>query len=302
MDPDALSPSADTTSLFDIMKLVEATPHVLQYGIIGLRPWSSTQFDVPTHGFIRTFMHSCIFMNVKQTHKVSFNNTKFVGDNIDFQLRLIESNILTCRFEHLSFMCKLTARSGWRVPLRTQSWEQLDCGTNSENPSFSHLVAPPDREELKTINAPPHLVMQKYLELSGVNLFPAAVKNPDHPVLVIGGYLDLGRNIYVCVINGSTKGELYSATSHQLEQKYGGLLLYDYPQLLNSEFLAKFKFVDDARLCVVSNDRYTLREEITRLDLEENWKFRFRDEYQTATNSEGDRKPVFFLTGGIVES
>ncbi len=297
MDPDALSPSADTTSLFDIMKLVEATPHVLQYGIIGLRPWSSTQFDVPMHGFIRTFMHSCIFLSVKQTQNVSFNNTKYIGENIDFQLRLVENNILTCRFEHLSFMCKLTARSGWRVPLRTQSWEQLD--PTQEGSSFSHLVAPPDREELKTINAPPHFVMQKYLGLGGNILFPASVKKPDHPVLIIGGYIDLGRDISECVINGNTKRELCDATTHQLEKVYGGLLLYDDPPCLNKEFLSKFRFIEDARLCIVSNDRYTMREEITRLDLEENWRFRFRDEYHTATTCEGNKKPVFFLTGVI---
>ncbi len=297
LDPDALSPSADTTSLFEIMKLVESTPHVLNYGIIGLRPWSSTQFDVPTHGFIRTFIHSCIFLNVKETQNVCFNNTKYVGENIDFQLRLVESNILTCRFEHLSFMCKLTARPGWRVPLRTQSWEQLE--ENKDGMSFSHLVAPPDREELKTINAPPHLVMQKYLALGGRILFAAAVAKEEHPVLVIGGYTDLGHDISVCVVNGSTKGELNDATNNQLEKVYGGLLLYDYPSCLNKEFLSKFKFIEDARLCVVSNDRYTMREEVTRLDLEENWKFRFRDEYQTATTTEGDKKPVFFLTGMI---
>eukprot|EP00794_Sanderia_malayensis_P004602 gene4602-5207_t len=297
MDADALLPSADTTPLFDIMKLVEATPHVLHYGIIGLRPWSSSQFDVPMHGFIRTFIHSCIFLNVKQTQNVSFSNTKYIGENIDFQLCLVENNILTCRFEHLSFMCKLTARSGWRVPLRTQSWEQSD--PTEEGNSFAHLVAPPDREELKTISAPPHLVMQRYLGLGGNILFPASVGKADHPVLVIGGYTDLGRDISVCVINADTNGELNVATSHQMDKVYGGLLLYDYPACLNKEFLSKFSFIDDAKLCIVSNDRYTMREEIARLDLEENWRFRFRDEYQTATTCDGNKKPVFFLTGVI---
>eukprot|EP00795_Rhopilema_esculentum_P007430 gene7430-13192_t len=299
MDPDALSPSADTTSLFDIMKLVEATPHVLQYGIIGLRPWSSAQFDVPMHGFIRTFVHSCVFMNIKQTYNICFKNSKYIGENIDFQLRLVENNILTCRFEHLSFMCKVTARSGWRVPFRSQKWENMNDSEPITEPPYSHLVAPPDIEYLKTINAPSHLVMQTYLRICGNMLFPASVDQPDYPVLIIGGYVDLGEKITICVINGNLTGELNEATKNQLERKYGGLLLYDYPQSLEKEFLSKFKFIDDARLCIISNDRYRMREEINRLDLEENWRFRFRDEYQTATLTEGDSKPVFFLTGVI---
>ena len=300
MDSDALQPSADTAALFDVMKLVEATPNVLQYGIIGLRPWSSAQFDVPMHGFIRTFVHSCVFINIKETYDICFRSSRYIGENIDFQLRLVESNILTCRFEHLSFMCKLTARSGWRVPLRSQSWEILDDGNaNTTDPPYSHMVAQPDIEDLRVINAPAHLVMQTYLRLTGCKLFPAAVDRPDYPVLIIGGYVDLGQKIALCVINGSLSGEMNDATKHQLDREYGGLLLYDYPLSLKKEFLSKFRFTDDARLCIISNDRYSIREEITRLDLEENWRFRFRDEFQTATSSEGDAKPVFFLTGVI---
>ena len=300
LDSDAILPSSDTAALFDVMKLIEETPNVLQYGIIGLRPWSSSQFDVPMHGFIRTFVHSCVFINIKETNDICFKSSRYIGENIDFQLRLVENNILTCRFEHLSFMCKLTARSGWRVPLRSQSWEVPEGGNvNVTDPPYSHMVAQPDMEDLKIINAPAHLVMQTYLRLIGYKLFPAAVGRPDYPVLIIGGYVDLGQAITICVINGSVTGELNDATKHQLERNYGGLLLYDYPLSLNKEFLSKFQFIEDARLCIVSNDRYSMREEITRLDLEENWRFRFRDEYQTATSSDGESKPVFFLTGVI---
>lgn len=298
MDPDALLPSTDTAALFDIMKLVEATPNVLQYGIIGLRPWSSAQFDVPMHGFIRTFVHSCVFINIKETNNICFKNSRYIGENIDFQLRLVENNILTCRFEHLSFMCKLTARSGWRVPLRSQSWEVAEGGcVDATDATYAHMIAQPDIEDLKAINAPSHLVMQTYLRFCGCKLFPAAFDRPDHPVLIIGGYVDLGQKITLCVINGSVTGELNDATKYQLERKYGGLLLYDYPPSLKKEFLSKFEFIEDARLCIISNDRYSIREEVTRLELEEHWRFRFRDEYQTATASEGDARPVFFLTG-----
>ena len=296
LDADALSPSPDTTSLFDTMKLVEATPNVLSYGIIGLRPWSSTQMDVPMHGFIRTFVHSCVFINVKQTSQVTFNTCKYIGENVDFQLRLVENNILTCRFEHLSFMCKVTNRCGWRIPLQPQTWERKAVNPDEDKTPFSHLVVPPDLEDMEVIDAAAHFVMQKYIGFEATSLFPASVGNPEHPVLSIGGYVNLGREITVCVITKNANNEL-TGVETKSDQIYGGLLLYDYASCVDKEFLSQFKFTKDARLCIVCNDRYSMREEVERLDLEEHWRFKFRDEYQTATSTEGEKKPVFFLTG-----
>lgn len=50
-----------------------------------------------------------------------------------------------------------------------------------------------------------------------------------------------------------------------------------------------------ATLCVISADRSSLRETVGRLELEEEWRFRLSDEFQTA-NAKEDR-PLFFLTG-----
>lgn len=50
-----------------------------------------------------------------------------------------------------------------------------------------------------------------------------------------------------------------------------------------------------ATLCVICQDRNALRQTIVRLELEDEWQFRLRDEFQTANSS--DDKPLYFLTG-----
>lgn len=47
-------------------------------------------------------------------------------------------------------------------------------------------------------------------------------------------------------------------------------------------------------MCVICQDRNSLRQTVVRLELEDEWQFRLRDEFQTA-NAKEDR-PLFFLT------
>lgn len=64
--------------------------------------------------------------------------------------------------------------------------------------------------------------------------------------------------------------------------------------LLYSENLTCFS-IEGATLCVICQDRSSLRQTIVRLELEDEWQFRLRDEFQTANSS--DDKPLYFLTG-----
>ena len=77
--------------------------------------------------------------------------------------------------------------------------------------------------------------------------------------------------------------------------RYGGLLLYFCRRSVSAAFLAQFKFAPRSRLCLVCQDRNTLRQEVARLDLEEHWRFRLRDEFQTANSP--DEPSLYFLTG-----
>ncbi|XP_074845066.1 protein GREB1 isoform X3 [Carettochelys insculpta] len=76
---------------------------------------------------------------------------------------------------------------------------------------------------------------------------------------------------------------------------FSGLLLYLCDSFVVASFLKKFHFLKGATLCVICQDRNSLRQTVVRLELEDEWQFRLRDEFQTA-NAKEDR-PLFFLTG-----
>lgn len=50
-----------------------------------------------------------------------------------------------------------------------------------------------------------------------------------------------------------------------------------------------------ATLCVICPNRSALRQTVVRLELEDEWRFRLSDEFQTANAKED--QPLFFLTG-----
>lgn len=120
-------------------------------------------------------------------------------------------------------------------------------------------------------------------------------------------------------INFSTTGLLFS-----------GLLLYFCDSFVTPGFLKKFQFlkgkdmgdklnirlsvclcntvintgklsayllfsVVGATLCVICPNRSSLRQTVVRLELEDEWRFRLSDEFQTANAKED--QPLFFLTG-----
>lgn len=76
---------------------------------------------------------------------------------------------------------------------------------------------------------------------------------------------------------------------------FSGLLLYLCDSFVGADLLKKFKFLKGATLCVICQDRSSLRQTIVRLELEDEWQFRLRDEFQTANSN--DDKPLYFLTG-----
>ncbi|RMC15520.1 hypothetical protein DUI87_07714 [Hirundo rustica rustica] len=76
---------------------------------------------------------------------------------------------------------------------------------------------------------------------------------------------------------------------------FSGLLLYLCDSFVGADLLKRFRFLKGATLCVICQDRSSLRQTIVRLELEDEWQFRLRDEFQTANSS--DDEPLYFLTG-----
>ena len=245
---------------------------------------------------LRTFVQSCFMINISKTEQVSFDPNIYIGDDVDLQLRLIEDGILTCRFEHFSYMAKMTSRTAWRgadsLPL---SLPNADL--------HSHLVVAPDKENMQVIDADAHLIMQRYLRSSAELLFPLPVNNSNLHVLVMGCYVNLGPRISTCVINCRSCDELVvTPGSCATKKTYAGLIVYDCAKKLSRDTLACFQFVKDAQMVLICRERYELRSEVMRLDLEEYWRFRLRDEYQTATPSDENRKAFYFLTGSYTKA
>uniref|UniRef100_A0A8C5L4H9 Growth regulation by estrogen in breast cancer-like n=1 Tax=Jaculus jaculus TaxID=51337 RepID=A0A8C5L4H9_JACJA len=151
-------------------------------------------------------------------------------------------------------------------------------------------VCAPDSEHT-LLAAPAQFLLEKFLQHAAYKLFPKAIHNFKSPVLAIDCYLNIGQEVAVCYVssrphssNVSCEGALFS-----------GLLLYLCDSFVGADLLKKFKFLKGATLCVICQDRSSLRQTIVRLELEDEWQFRLRDEFQTANSSED--KPLYFLTG-----
>lgn len=64
--------------------------------------------------------------------------------------------------------------------------------------------------------------------------------------------------------------------------------------------LDSFVFPSGASVCVIGNDRSSLRHSVVKLNLERDWHFRLTDEFQTANSAilgGAKIRPLYFLTG-----
>lgn len=63
----------------------------------------------------------------------------------------------------------------------------------------------PDREDASYLSAPAYYLLERYLELMGATtLFPVTAAHPEHPVLVVDCYVNLGPKLTVEFV--SSKG------------------------------------------------------------------------------------------------
>jgi hypothetical protein len=159
-------------------------------------------------------------------------------------------------------------------------------------PHIDDIISVPDRDPGRVIPIPAHYLLEEYLRLkSAQKVFPAANQNAENPVLLLDCFVNLGPDLTVEYRSTSCPDREEPGSS-----QYGGLLLY----LCNGchvtkELLRGFQFCPGAKICVISSDRSTLRDNVVKLDLEEHWRFRLRDEFKTA-GSLGDGA-LYFLTG-----
>ncbi|XP_004696096.1 protein GREB1 isoform X1 [Echinops telfairi] len=277
--------SERNVSLKRIMQHIEGSPNITHYALIGMRKWSSkTRSSEVREPFSRCHLHDFVILNVDLTQHVQYNRNRFMCDDVDFNLRVHSAGLLLCRFNRFSMMKKQIAVGGHRSFHITSKV--------SDNPvaivPAQYICAPDSKHPF--LAAPAHLLLEKFFQYHSHRFFPLSLKNYSHPVLSVDCYLNLGSQISVCYV--SSRPHSLNISSSDL--MFSGLLLYLCDSFVGASFLKKFHFLKGATLCVICQDRNSLRQTVVRLELEDAWQFRLRDEFQTA-NTKEDR-PLFFLT------
>uniref|UniRef100_A0A8C8HUF8 GREB1-like protein n=1 Tax=Oncorhynchus tshawytscha TaxID=74940 RepID=A0A8C8HUF8_ONCTS len=286
--PQCSRPSLTNVSLKTVLQHIEATPKIFLYTMCGTRKWSSALARrLPAMPFSRCHLHDFVMLNVDLTQNVQYDLHRYSCDEVDFNLRANSSGLLLCRFNHFSLMKKHIPFGGHKDFLVKPKL------TVMENPApispYQYVCAPDSDHTL--LAAPAQFLLEKFLQSCSHRLFPKAVQNNSNPVLSIDSFLNIGPEVSVCYVSSRPHS---SNLDHQ-GLVFSGLLLYLCDSFVVSGLLKKFHFLKGATLCVICRDRNSLRQTIMRLELEDKWQFRLRDEFQTANCSED--RPLYFLTG-----
>ncbi|XP_066575361.1 GREB1-like protein isoform X1 [Amia ocellicauda] len=275
-------------SLKAVLQHMESTPKITMYAMCGVRKWSShVSARRPDSPFSRCHVHDFVMLNVDLTQNVQYDLNRYFSEDIDFNLRANSSGLLICRFNNFSLMKKHIPFGGHKDFVIKP---KLLVSENLMSVSPSQYVCAPDSEHM-LLAAPAQFLLEKFLQHGSYKLFPKAIYNNKNPVLSIDSYLNIGPEVSVCYV--SSRPHSVNLNSDGLV--FSGLLLYLCDSFVVANLLKKFKFLKGATLCVICQDRSSLRQTIVRLELEDEWQFRLRDEFQTANCS--DDRPLYFLTG-----
>ncbi|CAK6447768.1 unnamed protein product [Pipistrellus nathusii] len=280
--------SSKNVSLKSVLQHIEATPKIIHYAILGIQKWSSKlasqSLRVP---FSRCHVHDFILLNVDLTQNVQYDFNRYFCEDVDFNLRTNSSGLLICRFNNFSLMKKHIQVGGQRdfiIKPKIMVSESL-----APILPLQYVCAPDSEHTL--LAAPAQFLLEKFLQHASYKLFPKAIRNFKSPVLAVDCYLNIGPEVAICYISSRP----HSSNVNCEGVFFSGLLLYLCDSFVGADLLKKFKFLKGATLCVICQDRSSLRQTIVRLELEDEWQFRLRDEFQTANSS--DDKPLYFLTG-----
>ena len=225
--------------------------------------------------------HNFLMLNLSRTSSVHYNALCFTSADIDFHLRLLADGHIPHVSHRYSYLERLLDLS-----------ECLTVPPNLPSPSqFSQsgkLVVSLHHDSSSLLQQPGSLLLETFLLHKGADLFPSALC-AIHPVLMVDNYVNLGAGVHALVVSAAQ-------LSPELEKLvFGGLVLYLCEGRINSHQIQQLRFRPGACLLLVTRDCRGLVKEVSRLDLEENWQFKLRDEFQTMCTD--NHKPLFFLTG-----
>ncbi|KFO27118.1 GREB1-like protein [Fukomys damarensis] len=275
-------------SLKSVLQHIESTPKIIHYAILGIQKWSSKLTHQSLRApFSRCHVHDFILLNIDLTQNVQYDFNRYFCEDVDFNLRTNSSGLLICRFNNFSLMKKHVQVGGQRDFIIKP---KIMVSESSAPVLPLQYVCAPDSEHT-LLAAPAQFLLEKFLQHAAYKLFPKAIHNFKSPVLAIDCYLNIGQEVAICYVSSRP----HSSNVNCDGVFFSGLLLYLCDSFVGADLLKKFKFLKGATLCVICQDRSSLRQTIVRLELEDEWQFRLRDEFQTANSSED--KPLYFLTG-----
>ncbi|XP_060099896.1 GREB1-like protein [Heteronotia binoei] len=280
--------TSKNVSLKSVLQHIEATPKIVHYAILGIQKWNNKLNSRPPKApFSRCHIHDFILLNIDLTQNVQYDLNRYFCEDVDFNLRTNSSGLLICCFNNFSLMKKhiqVGGQKDFAVKPKIMVSESL-----TPIMPLQYVCAPDSEHTL--LAAPAQFLLEKFLQHATYKLFPKAIHNFKSPVLAIDCYLNIGPEVALCYISSRP----HSVNVNCEGVFFSGLLLYLCDSFVGADFLKKFKFLKGATLCVICQDRSSLRQTIVRLELEDEWQFRLRDEFQTANSS--DDKPLYFLTG-----
>ncbi|XP_007448686.1 PREDICTED: GREB1-like protein [Lipotes vexillifer] len=280
--------SSKNVSLKSVLQHIEATPKIIHYAILGIQKWSSKLTSQSLKApFSRCHVHDFILLNIDLTQNVQYDFNRYFCEDVDFNLRTNSSGLLICRFNNFSLMKKHVQVGGQRdfiIKPKIMVSESL-----APILPLQYVCAPDSEHTL--LAAPAQFLLEKFLQHASYKLFPKAIHNFRSPVLAIDCYLNIGPEVAICYVSSRP----HSSNVNCEGVCFSGLLLYLCDSFVGADLLKRFKFLKGATLCVICQDRSSLRQTIVRLELEDEWQFRLRDEFQTANSA--DDKPLYFLTG-----
>ncbi len=315
-------------SLSSALQSFEQNPECLHYAAMSAIPWSTRRESSSTNIATTTdsltdfdLSHSFILLNLAKISNITYNKFSFNSAEVDFNLQLKASQHRTMLRRDLTVVKKYLHAGGNPFPLHSKVMDICS--------EVDKLVISLHHDSSSHLPHPGPYLMEHYLLFKSQALFPYA-QNPQFPVLAIDNYMSLGSHTHLSYITsemlkvaGTTPSTEQQQQQQQREQhhsnettglsermgaggsplpvedlseiRFGGLLMYLCEEKLTGEHLKNLNFVTGASLCLVTTDCKTLVREVARLDLEERWKFRLRDEYQTACADH--MTPLFFLIG-----
>ncbi|XP_054671832.1 GREB1-like protein isoform X5 [Grus americana] len=280
--------TSKNVSLKTVLQHIEATPKIVHYAILGVQKWNSKLNARKSKApFSRCHVRDFVLLNIDLTQNVQYDLNRYFCEDVDFNLRTNSSGLLICRFNNFSVMKKHIQVGGQKdfvVKPKIMVSDSL-----APIMPLQYVCAPDSEHTL--LAAPSQFLLEKFLQHATYKLFPKAIHNFKNPVLAIDCYLNIGLEVAICYISSRP----HSVNVNCEGVFFSGLLLYLCDSFVGADLLKRFRFLKGATLCVICQDRSSLRQTIVRLELEDEWQFRLRDEFQTANSS--DDKPLYFLTG-----